>query len=131
MEFDVKIGSLSLIPSSILFFFFLFILYISLFFTFFLIHFSLSSFFFLFFYISLLVYFSHFFLSFFFKQAKANTFLKQGYSLVLLELVARRSVISQGLLSSVFQHQRASKFIIDAAPMSSSIVCPPLFLILT
>ena len=74
MEFYVKVvGSLPLFPSSLLSFIF------SLFIFFFFLYF-------LFFYISLLFFF--FFTSLFFKQARADTFLKQGYSFGWLELEA-------------------------------------------
>ena len=104
MEFYVKVaGSLPLFPSSFLSFFFsLFILFIFLF--------SLFLFYF-FLYLSLPFFCHHSF----FKQAKADTFLKQGYSFGWLELVAWRCAISptlgllcesqvcnRGLLLSVF-----------------------------
>ena len=69
--------SLSLFPSSFLFLFFLSPCFFS-----FLFFFSFLSFF-----ISLL------FSLFFFKQARADIFLKQGYSFGWLELAARRSAI--------------------------------------
>ena len=118
--------------------------FLSLFFlSFFHLLFSLffaSLFFFNFLYLSPFLFFL-FYLLFFLEQARVDTFLKQWYSLVWLELAARCSVISphtwtfvwngRGLLSSVFQHQRSSMYTIDAAPMFSSIVHPRLFLILT
>ena len=81
MEFCVKVaGSLPLFPSSFLSFFFsLFIFFFSLF---------------------IFLYLSPFFLFFhlyFFKQAKADTFLKQGYSFGWLELVAWHYAISPNL----------------------------------
>ena len=80
---------------------------------------------------------------YFFEQARSDTFLKQGYSFGCLELcsetlndfphtwtfVWKSSVQCRGLLSSVFQLQRASKCSADVVLMFSSIVYPLFFLI--
>jgi len=118
-------GSPSLFPSSFLSFSFL------------------SLYFFLFLSLSLSFFIS--FPLFFFEQARSNAFLKQRYSFGCLELcnealtdflhtltfVCKSSVQCRGLLSSVFQLQRASKCSADVDLIFLGIVCPLFFLIVT